>query len=171
MDRLGFWGSIASIVGLIGIPLAIVLYFATPSAGGGDSFTVSSSRQSGGITAGQVNVSQNPSAVTTGDQSPAIGSNNGNVYNNYYNGGNTRIKGDGYVLKRSTPLVDSPDLTNLLGRDAAKHVVCSAPAGTRVQPTVGQGNTGNVGRLWEVTILEGDCTGKVGWVSFESLSR
>ena len=25
------------------------------------------------------------SAVTTGDQSPAIGSNNGNVYNNYYN--------------------------------------------------------------------------------------
>src|SRR5262245_55729584 len=29
------------------------------------------------------------SAVTTGDQSPAIGSNNGNVYNNYYN---TRVK-------------------------------------------------------------------------------
>jgi hypothetical protein len=27
------------------------------------------------------------SAVTTGDQSPAIGSNNGNVYNNYYNTG------------------------------------------------------------------------------------
>jgi hypothetical protein len=51
--KLNFWGTVASIVG---IPLALALYWATPTGAGGDTVNVNSSRQSGGVTAYQVNV-------------------------------------------------------------------------------------------------------------------
>src|SRR4029450_10443767 len=106
--KLNFWGAVASIVGLIGIPLALVLYWATPTGAGGDTVNVNSSRQSGGITAYQVNV-------------------------------NTPVKEKGYVLRNTrsgaTAIVDSPNLANLVGKEASKHMVCLVPAGTPVTLT------------------------------------
>jgi len=63
IKRLGVAGVIASIVGV-----TVPVLLSSPS-----SILAQSSPRN--------------SAVTTGDQSPAVGSNNGNVYNNYYNTG------------------------------------------------------------------------------------
>jgi hypothetical protein len=60
IKRLGVAGVIASIVGV-----TVPVLLSSPS-----SILAQSSPRN--------------SAVTTGDQSPAVGSNNGNVYNNYY---------------------------------------------------------------------------------------
>lgn len=139
--KLNFWGAVASI---IGVPLAIFFWALPP--------TTASSQ------------SQPPSSVsTTGYQSPAIGSSGRDVIINY----NATVKETGYELKRSTPLMDTSDLAVLLGKDISKHIVCDAIAGTSVTPT---GQTAQRMREVEVTdVLAGECTGKKGWVSIESL--
>jgi len=55
--KLGFWGTVSSISA---IPLAFVLFWASQTASGGDTSNVSSSNQSGGITAYQVNITPQP---------------------------------------------------------------------------------------------------------------
>jgi hypothetical protein len=130
------------VASIIGIPLALALYWATPTGAGGDTVNVISSQQSGGITAYEVNV-------------------------------NTPGKEKGYVLRNvkygATAIVDSPNLANLVGQDASKHVVCLVPAGTPVRPT---GRTEKIGGLdmWqEVIVAVGDCANKVGWAARENL--
>jgi hypothetical protein len=141
--KLNFWGAVASIVGLIGIPLALVLYWATPTGAGGDTVNVNSSGQSGGITANQVNV--NPSVVNT-------------------------PKEKGYVLRNvkygATLVLDSPDSPY---KDP-KHHVCFATAGTPVILTENTEDMGVIKDYWQqVTIIAGNCANKVGWVARENL--
>jgi hypothetical protein len=131
--KLNFWGAVASI---IGVPLAIFFWVLPPT-------TASSQSQS------------HPSVSTTGYQSPAIGSSGRDVIINY----SSPVKGTGYELKRSTPLMDSSE--------APMRMVCSVPAGTSVSPT---GKKANSEMWWQVKVIDGDCTDKVGWVSLESLS-
>ena len=82
-EKIGLIGTLASIVSL-------ALYF----------LPVTTSSQS----------QPSNSAITTGDQSPAIGTNTGNV--NYYN--SAPVKEKSYVLRNArsgvTPLLDSPNL-------------------------------------------------------------
>jgi hypothetical protein len=141
--KLNFWGAVASI---IGVPLAVFLWVFPPT-------TASSQSQ------------PRSSVSTTGAQSPAIGSSGRDVIINY----NAPVKGMGHELKRSTPLVDSPNPANLVGPEASKHIVCTVLAGTPVTPT---GKTAKISGLdmWhEVEVNAGDCQGKRGWVEFTSL--
>ena len=142
-QKTKFLGTVASI---LGIPLALALYWATPSGAGGDTVNISSSRQSGGITANQVNI--NPSAVTT------------------------PVKEKGYVLRSkngATLVIDSPDSGYAYAKDPNRQV-CFAPAGTPVIPTERKVDGRGIKGYWrEVTIIEGDCANKVGWVVGENL--
>ena len=58
--KLNFWGTVASIVGM---PLALALYWATPTGAGGDTVRVNSSNQQGGITANTINITTQPGAL------------------------------------------------------------------------------------------------------------
>ena len=137
--KLNFWGTVASIVGL---PLALALYWATPTGAGGDTVNVNSSRQSGGITANQVNI-------------------------------NGPVKEKGYVLRNvkygATLVADSPDFAVVY--DPKRHV-CFAIAGTPVIPTGNAEDWAVIKDYWqEVTIIDGNCANKVGWVASENLHR
>ena len=138
--KLNFWGAMASIVG---IPLAIVLYFAAqPGSVNGETHSVNSTNQSGGVTAYQVNV-------------------------------NAPVKEKGYVLRGArggaAAIVDSPNLANLVGKDASKHVVCLVPAGTPIAPTGRKESIGGLDMWQEVMVTAGDCANKVGWAARENL--
>jgi hypothetical protein len=80
----------------------------------------------------------------------------------------------GHELTRSTPLVDTPDLAALLSKDASKHIVCDALAGTAVTPTGKIAKISGVVMSREVAVTDttaGECTGKRGWVSVQSLKK
>ena len=146
-EKLNFWGAVASIVG---VPLAIVLYWATQP------MTASSQSQ------------PRTSVSTTGDRSPAIGSSGSDVIIHY----NAPVKEKGYVLRNvkygATLLVDPPDFA---GMNDPKHHGCLAPAGTPVRPTGRKADTNQIKDYWrEVTVIAGDCAGKDGWVASENLS-
>lgn len=143
VEKIGLWGSAASIVSL-------VLYFYPPIA-------ASQSEP-------KVQVS------TAGAQSPAIGTNQGNVTINY--GGSIPAHEKGYVLRNHTtgaslvasrPTIDAATAPNLQ--------VCLAPAGTPV--SLYDGETAKMAGLdmWQkVKILSGRCANKVGWTTIENLS-
>ena len=135
--KLNYWGAVASIVG---IPLAVALYWATPSGAGGETVNVNSSRQSGGVTAYQVNVN-------------TLAKEKGYVLRN--------------VKYGATLVVDSPDAEVV--NDPKRHV-CLAPAGTPVMPTERKADMGGIKDFWQqVTITTGDCANKVGWAARENL--
>lgn len=141
-EKIGLWGSIASIIGL-------VIVFIPPS--------VSSSP----------NQTQNIS--TSGNQSPAIGSNNRDVTINYNNPEQTKSKS--YVLRNtkvgSTLVVNTPSLD--AAGDPTKHV-CMAPAGTPIQLTGKRAKMGMIDMWREIKIISGDCESKVGWTALENIS-
>jgi hypothetical protein len=137
--KLNFWGAVASIVGLIGLPLALVLYWATPTGAGGDTVNVNSSRQSGGITAYQVNVN-----------TPV--KEKGYVLRN--------------VKYGATLVIDSPD--SAVVNDPKRHV-CLVPVGTPITPTGRTEKMGGLDMWQEVIVTAGDCANKVGWVARENL--
>jgi hypothetical protein len=134
--KLNFWGTVASIVG---IPLALALYWATPTGAGGDTVNVNSSRQSGGITANQVNI-------------------NGPVKEKGYVLRNVKYG--------ATLVVDSPDFAFV--NDPKRHV-CLVPAGTPVTPTGRTEKMGDLDMSQEVIVTAGDCANKIGWAARENL--
>jgi hypothetical protein len=136
--KLNFWGAVASI---IGVPLAILLYFATqPGNVNGESHSVNSTNQSGGITANQININ------TPKEK--------GYVLRNIKYG--------------ATLVLDSPDLAFV--HDPKRHV-CLAPAGTPVMPTERKAAMSGIKDYWwEVIITTGDCANKGGWTEKANLS-
>ncbi|WP_152035321.1 hypothetical protein [Paraburkholderia terricola] len=142
VEKIGLWGSAASIVSL-------ALYFYPPVA-----------------------ASQNEPKVqvsTAGTESPAIGTNQGNVTINY--GSSAAPHEKGYVLRNrsagaslvvSRPTLDAATVPALQ--------VCVAPAGT---PISLYGETAKMAGLdmWQkVKILSGQCANKVGWATTENIS-
>lgn len=142
MEKIGFWGSIASIVGL-------ALVFMPPSA--------SSQGQ------------QQPQTTTTGAKSPAIGSNQGNITINY--GGESVGREKAYVLRNSgggaTLVVSKPSLD--VAQDSKAHI-CMAPAGTPVELTGESARMEGVDMWRKVRIVGGECANKLGWVAISNLS-
>jgi hypothetical protein len=99
-----------------------------------------------------------------------MGSVGGNVTIYYH----APIKGIGHELTRSTPLVDTPDFAALLSKDQSKHIVCNALDGTAVTPTGNTAKMSGVVMSREVVVTDttaGECTGKRGWVSVQSLKK
>lgn len=143
VEKIGLWGSAASIVSL-------ALYF-YPSAAASQS-------------------EPNVQVSTTGTQSPAIGTNQGNVTINY--GSSAAPHEKGYVLRNrsagaslvvSRPTLDAATAQNLQ--------VCLAPAGTPI--SLYEGETAKMAGLdmWQrVKILSGQCANKVGWATTENIS-
>ena len=135
--KLNFWGTVASIVG---IPLAVALYWVTPTGAGGDTVNVNSFHQTSGITANQVTVN-----ASVKEKGWALRN----------------------VKYGATLVVDSPDFAAL--KDP-KRQVCLAPAGTSVMPTERKAEMGGVKDFWQqVTIIAGVCANRVGWVATENL--
>jgi hypothetical protein len=139
-EKIGLIGALASIVSL-------ALYFLP--------LTTSSQSQ------------PRTSVSTTGEQSPAIGSNEGNVTINY----NAPVKEKNSVLRNpksgATPLLDSPHLAVV---NDPKHHVCLVPAGTPATLTGRIAAMGKIKDGWqEVTVTTGDCANKVGWAMKENL--
>lgn len=142
MQKIGFWGSIASIVGLA------IAFFPGQSESG---------NQTGRV------------AATQGNQSPAIGENNGSVNINYNNSSSPQAKS--YVLRNakggSVLVVSTPSIEAAM--DKSKHV-CMVVAGT---PIILHGETAKMGGIdmWQkVQINGGACASKVGWVAIENIS-
>ncbi|MFL9867293.1 hypothetical protein PQR67_24220 [Paraburkholderia fungorum] len=143
IEKIGFWGSAASIVSL-------ALYFYPPVAASQDELK--------------------PQVSTAGTQSPAIGTNQGNVTINYGSSATPHQKG--YVLRNrsagaslvvSRPTLDAATAPNLQ--------VCLAPAGTPI--SLYEGETAKMAGLdmWQrVKILSGQCANKVGWATTENIS-
>ncbi len=138
MEKLGVFGSLASILGL-------VLYFVTPQA---------------------ISEQNNNQAITGSSNSPAIGTNSGSVTINYNNSHSKSA-----VLRNpsagATLLVNKP--TIMAASQPTMHV-CMVPAGTSIMLTGRQANQGPVDMWREVTVIEGDCAGKTGWVAIENVS-
>jgi hypothetical protein len=104
---------------------------------------------------------------TYGWCSPAVGQAGGNVTIN------CQQPEKGYVLRGArggaAAIVDSPNLANLVGKDASKHVVCLVPAGTPIAPTGRKESIGGLDMWQEVMVTAGDCANKVGWAARENL--
>ena len=142
VEKIGFWGSIASIVGL-------ALVFMPTSASS--------------------QVEQKPQAATYGSKSPAIGSNQGSVTINY--GGDSVARDKAYVLRNSsggaTLVVNKPSLD--AAQDPKAHV-CMAVAGTPVELTGESAKMGNIDMWRKVRIVSGECANKSGWVAISNVS-
>lgn len=123
----------------------IVLYFITPQA---------------------ISEQNNNQAITGGSNSPAIGANSGSVTINYNNAHSKSV-----VLRNpsagATLLVSEP--TIMAASQPSMHV-CMVPAGTSIKLTGRKANQGPVDMWREVTVTEGDCVGKTGWVAIENVS-
>jgi hypothetical protein len=139
VEKIGFLGSLASIVGL-------GLVFLPPSSSSQETYN---------------------SPVTSGSQSPAIGSNQGSVTINY--GAESTEKR--YVLRNpqagAVLIIDKPSLDAVA--EPNRHV-CTAPAGT---PIVLTGRSAKLGALdmWrEVKIIGGECSERIGWAALENIS-
>lgn len=143
VEKIGLWGSAASIISLM-------LYFYPPTA----------SSQSG----------PNIGVSTAGTQSPAIGTNQGNVTINY--GSAVAPHEKGYALRNPSagaslvvarPTLDAATDSNLQ--------VCIAPAGTPISLYDGETARMVGPYMWQkVKILSGQCASKVGWVSTGNIS-
>ncbi|MBW1931165.1 MAG: hypothetical protein JRH08_18990 [Deltaproteobacteria bacterium] len=141
MQKIGFWGSIASIIGLI-------IYFSPIQSRSGDYV-------------------QNLT-ITHGNQSPAIMENKGNININYNN--QMPLTSKSYVLRNpgggSVLVVSLPSIEAVT--DQSKHI-CLAIAGTPISllPETVKKN----GIEWrKIEIKEGLCAGKIGWVVTENVS-
>lgn len=142
VEKIGLWGSLASIVGL-------VLVFMPPAA----------SSQS----------EPKAQATTSGEKSPAIGSNQGNVTINY--GGDVTTREKAYVLRNAKGgavlIINKPSL------DAAgdpKSHVCVVPAGTPITLSGESAKMGYVDMWRKVKITSGECASKSGWTALENIS-
>jgi hypothetical protein len=141
MQKLGFWGSVASIIGL-----AVTLF--PPQ--------LQSAPQTAQVT-------------TYGNQSPAIGETHGDVNINYNSAPATSAKG--YVLRNArggAVLVVSMPSIEAAG-DATKHV-CMAVAGTPVTLLGEKAKMGTIEMWQKIQIDGGPCAAKVGWAAIENLS-
>jgi hypothetical protein len=146
--KLNFWGAVASIIGL---PLAVVLYWMAQP------MTASSQSQ------------PRAPVSTTGDQSPAIGSNTGTIIINY----DAPAKGKSAVLRHSSrggvPMLF--DLPSIDAISDPKHHLCSVLAGTSAMLTGRKADMGVLKDYWrEVMITAGDCASKVGWAMSQNLN-
>ena len=134
--KLNFWGAVASI---IGVPLAILLYFATqPGNVNGESHSVKSTNQSGGITANQVNIN------TPKEK--------GYVLRNIKYG--------------ATLVVDSPDSPS---KDPKHHVCLATAGTPVIPTENTADKYGIKDAWQQVIIIAGNCANKVGWVARENL--
>lgn len=137
VQNVGLLGSIASII-------ALALYFLPAQT-----------------------ASQETNTNAYGDQSPAIGSNQGSVTINYGNKSKQKV----YVLRNqingATLLVDKPSLDAAMNPE--QHV-CMAPAGTSISLTGKTAKMGQIDKWREVEIIDGECAKKRGWVSMENIS-
>ncbi len=141
-EKIGLWGSIASIIGLV-----VVFFSPSVSSDTNNSQTI----------------------TTSGNQSPAIGANNGEVIINYNNPENNNKKS--YVLRNTkagaTLVVSAPSLD--AAGDPAKHI-CMAPAGTPIDLTGKTAKMGVIDMWREVKITSGSCVNKIGWAALENIS-
>jgi len=142
MQKISFWGSIASIVGLA------IAFTPGQSESGNQADSV---------------------AATQGYQSPAIGENNGNVNINYNNPPSPQVKS--YVLRNakggSVLVVSTPSIEASM--DKSKHV-CMVVAGTPIILLDETANMGGIDMWQKVQINGGGCASKVGWVAIENIS-
>jgi hypothetical protein len=142
LEKIGLWGSIASIVSL-------GLYFLPP------------------LTSSQSEAKAQ--ASTTGAQSPAIGANQGSVTINY--GAPATPHEKAYVLRNgksgATLVVSRPSLD---AATEPKSHVCMAPAGTPITLTGETAKMGGIDMWRKVKITSGECANKVGWAAIENIS-
>jgi hypothetical protein len=124
------------------------------------------------ITLYPVGKAQSGNQTTYGNQSPAIGSVDGNVTINY-GGASTseQNKAKPYVLRNtgggSVLVMKQPDLTSF--NDAEKQI-CTVFAGTSI--TLLGEESKHQGLDWQkVKINEGPCIGKIGWVVHRNISN
>lgn len=139
MQKLGIWGSIASIFGLV---LTIFPFNAS---------------------------SENTNINNIGSKNPIITNPSGDVNINYNENKNESKRS--YVLRNSQggqpPLLLSPKLSFII--DTSKYV-CTPIIGEKIQPLSERASEGGH-EIWrKITVLEGDCKGKQGWVLTNDIS-
>lgn len=142
MSKLAFWGSIASIVSL-----AVAFY--------------------------PVDKAQSGNQTTYGNQSPAIGSVDGNVTINY--GGTSapdQKKKKQYVLRNAgggaVLVMKKPDMTS---PNNEENQICTAIAGTSITLLGEKAKNFGLDYWQKIRIVEGPCTGKIGWVVNGNISK
>lgn len=142
LEKIGLWGSIASIVSL-------GLYFLPP------------------LTSSQSEAKAQ--ATTTGAQSPAIGVIQGSA--NIIYGAPPSPREKSYVLRNgksgATLVVSRPSLD--AATEPNSHV-CMAPAGTTITLTGETAKMGGIDMWRKVKIMSGECADKVGWAAIENIS-
>jgi hypothetical protein len=142
MQKLSFWGSVASIIGLV---LAFYPFHAQSGNEGGNR------------------------ATTYGNQSPAIGENKGDININY---NNAPIKpSKNYVLRNSKGgavlIVSNPSTES--ATDQSKHV-CLAVAGTPIVLLGETAKMYGIDMWQKIKITGGQCANKTGWAATENIS-
>lgn len=143
IEKIGLWGSVASVISL-------GLYFFPSQA--------------------PAQTEPKSQVITSGEQSPAIGINQGSVTFNI--GASSPQSKKSYVLRNgkggATLVVSQPDLSAAM--DPKRHV-CMAIAGTSIAVIPGATAKMNGTDIWrKVQIMSGECTGSVGWVALENIS-
>lgn len=143
-EKISLYGSLASIIGL-------VLFF-IPS-------TSSSTEPTA-----QTTVS------TAGNQSPAIGSNNGSVTINYGGQSSSSKTGKNYILRNpkagATAIINSPSLDVAIN---PANQVCIVPAGTQVILLGDKAKSGGIDMWRKVKVVSGECANKMGWVDIGNI--
>lgn len=111
--------------------------------------------------------------TTYGNQSPAIGSVDGNVTINY--GGTStpdQKKKKQFVLRNagggSVLVMKKPDMTS---PNNEENQICTVIAGTSITLLAEKAKYHGLDYWQKVKISEGTCTGKIGWVANDNISN